>query len=164
MAFWGNHENQQHCWGSQMNKKVKMSHGIFETIQMCILTANTFQKRKNFLESNAGYWPDKKVFMMKLWFPRSMITRFFWLWWNYDNNDQFREALLTSTLYMHNSLTVSLSKDVDLIFPIMDILRNFLESSTIHGLTYISTAKVRDAPIYHLSCFSLKMLGKRGWG
>ena len=35
----------------------------------------------------------------------------------------------------------------------MDTLREFLESSTIHGLTYISTAKVREAVIYVLAEF-----------
>ena len=33
----------------------------------------------------------------------------------------------------------------------MDILREFLESSTIHGLSYISTAQVIPASPYTLS-------------
>ena len=40
--------------------------------------------------------------------------------------------------YRHPSLINVFSKAV------MDILREFLESSTIHGLSYISTSKVKD--------------------
>ena len=47
--------------------------------------------------------------------------------------------LLISSLKTSLSASIQVSADLQ---GAMDILREFLESSTIHGLTYISSAKV----------------------
>ena len=42
----------------------------------------------------------------------------------------------------------------------MDLLREFLESSTIHGLTYISSAKVREVYLKRLYWATMKTFVK----
>ena len=56
------------------------------------------------------------------------------------------------------------SKDLQLRCEVMDILKEFLESSTIHGLSYISTSRSKRAKSVWFFCilvsFSIFLIGK----
>ena len=59
----------------------------------------------------------------------------------------------------HVYITIILFKDSS-SFSVMDILQEFLETSTIHGLTYISTAKVGATFFCFFILFPIDLVGK----